>query len=259
MPLPPVRAVLLDIEGTLCDSGRALDGAAAAVRAVREEGAGLRLLTNIDSRPPAAVAADLAGLGLDVPPEEVFTPLSAAGAVVGSAPGARVHALVSAALRLEVPHLVDEPPYSHVLVGDCRDTLDYARLDAAFRAVRDGAQLLALQRGRYFKRRDGDHIDTGAIVAGLEYATGVSARVLGKPARDFFELAAASLGVAVAECLVVGDDASSDIRGGQAAGAVTVQVRTGKYADQAAEGLTEAAHHTLDSIADLPAVLRVAR
>jgi ribonucleotide monophosphatase NagD (HAD superfamily) len=143
-----------------------------------------------------------------------------------------------------------------VLVGDCRDVLDYAVLDAAFRAVRAGAELVALQRGRYFRREDGDHLDTGAVVAGLEYSAGVHARVLGKPSTDFFDLAARSLGLSVQECAVVGDDATTDIAGGRDAGARTVQVRTGKYADQHAEGITGSADATIDSIADLPAFLQ---
>lgn len=151
-----------------------------------------------------------------------------------------------------MPGLVSEPPYTHVLIGDCRDVLDYPALDGAFRAVREGAELLALQRGRYFKRADGDHLDTGAVVAAVEYAAGTTARVLGKPAVDFFALAVRSLGVSAEECLVVGDDASTDVAGGNAAGLRTVQVRTGKYADQHAEGLTGSATHTCDSIAELP-------
>lgn len=255
MSLPPVHAVLLDLEGTLYAGGHAIDGAVDALRALRERGVPLRFLTNIDSRTPEAIAAGLSGLGLGIAPAELFTPLSAARAVIEAAAGARVYGLLSTALLAAVPGLATRPPYTHVLVGDCRDLLDYPRLDAAFRAVRDGAALLALQRGRYFKRPDGDHLDTGAIVAGLEYATGVPARILGKPSRDFFALAAASLGVPLPRCLVVGDDATTDIAGGRSAGALTAQVRTGKYADQAAEGLDGRADLTVDSIAALPAVL----
>jgi HAD superfamily hydrolase (TIGR01458 family) len=256
--LPPVRAVLLDLDGTVCVRGRPVEGAAAALTALRAQGLPLRFLTNIDSRTPDAIADELSGLGLPVSVSDLFTPVSAAAAVIRGTDGARVYGLLSAALLPVVPRLATEPPYTHVLVGDCRDVLDYPRLDAAFRALRDGAQLLALQRGRYFRSGDGDHVDTGAVVAGLEYAAGATARVLGKPSADFFALAAAGLGARLAECVVVGDDATTDIRGGRAAGAVTVQVRTGKFADQDAEGLTGGAHLTLDSVADLPGVLRMA-
>lgn len=255
-----VRALLLDLEGTVYSRGRPIEGAAAALAQVRTRGLGLRFLSNIDSRPPAAITDELSELGLKIDVGEVFTPVSAASAMIRATdlawPGSvRVHALLSADLMACIPNCVSEPPYTHVLVGDCRDVLDYPRLDAAFRALRQGADLLALQRGRYFIRDDGDHLDTGAVVAALEYAAGVSARVLGKPARDFFAHAAADLGVELAECVVVGDDATTDIRGGKDAGALTIQVRTGKYPGQADEELTDLADLTVDSIADLPAAL----
>ncbi|MEG3628468.1 HAD-IIA family hydrolase [Streptomyces poriticola] len=250
-----VRAVLLDLEGTLYARGAVIDGAAETVAALRELGVGLRFLTNTDSKPAERIRADLAGYGLTVAAEELFTPVVAAAQLLTAA-GARTYPLVSRELRAVLPTLADEPPYSHVVIGDCRDTLDYAALDGAFRAVRDGAQLLALQTGRYFKRADGDHLDTGAVVSAVAYAAGTEARVLGKPATDFFELAAHSMDVPVTGCVVVGDDATTDIAGGRAAGLRTVQVRTGKYEDQRAEGLTGQATHELDSVAGLPQLIR---
>jgi ribonucleotide monophosphatase NagD (HAD superfamily) len=55
--------------------------------------------------------------------------------------------------------------------------------------------------------------------------------------------------------VVVGDDATTDIVGGRVAGARTVQVRTGRYADQYAEGITGSADATIDRVADLPSLL----
>jgi len=250
-----VRAMLLDLEGTLFANGSALPGSGAVVAELRGRGLGVRFLTNIDSQPPSEVAATLAGYGLQVPVEDLFTPVSAALALFATVPNARVLTMLSSNLKDEFGHLESTAPHTHVLVGDCRELLDYAMLDSAFRALRAGAQLVALQRGRYFRRDDGDHLDTGAVVAGLEYSAGVEAQVLGKPSTDFFRLAARSLGVSVRECVVVGDDATTDIAGGRGAGARTVQVRTGKFADQHAEGITGLADATIDSIADLPALL----
>ncbi|GIJ26337.1 hydrolase [Micromonospora qiuiae] len=250
-----VRAVLLDLEGTLYANEKVIDGATEAVAELRKLGLGVRFLTNTDSKTAERIRVELAGYGLTVAADELFTPVVAAQRLLTAA-GARTYALLSRELIGLMPTVAAAGPYTHVLVGDCRETLNYAALDEAFRAVRGGAELLALQRGRYFKRVDGDHIDTGAVVAAIEYASGVTARVLGKPAEDFFRLAAASLGAQAAECVVVGDDATTDVAGGRAAGLRTVQVRTGKYADQSAEGLTGNADHEVDSVAGLPALLR---
>lgn len=252
-------AVLLDLQGTLYANDAAIPGATEAVQALRASGAAVRFITNIESRPAAQIAAELAELGLDIPVGELFTPLAAARELLAATPGARVLTMLSADVRADLGELATEAPCTHVLVGDCREILTYGLLDDAFRALRAGAELVALQRGRYFLRDDGEHVDTGAVVAALEYAAGVHARVLGKPSVDFFTLAARSAGVAVADCAVVGDDVTTDVAGGAVAGAMTVQVRTGKYAQQAAEGIEQRADVVVDSIADVPAALGLER
>jgi HAD superfamily hydrolase (TIGR01458 family) len=252
----PRSVVLLDLDGTLYFKGEAIPGAAAAISALRDAGFRLRFFTNTDSKTPKQVLAGLETYELGVRKEELFTPVVAAERLLGQFPGPRLLALVSGSLSATfTPFAAAEEPFTHVLVGDCRDTLTYPALDAAFRAIRGGAQLLALQRGRYFKAADGDHLDTGAIVAALEYASGQTARVLGKPSADFLALAAESAGAAPHEVIVVGDDATTDIAMARASGALAVAVRTGKFEDQAGHELQSEADHILDSIADLPACL----
>ena len=134
------------------------------------------------------------------------------------------------------------------------DELAYDDLDAAFRAVRDGAELLATQVNRVAVRDDGEHLDTGGWVRLLEYATGATARVLGKPSPEFFTAPLEALGRAPGTALVVGDDLEADIAGGSAVGAVTVLVRTGKGDPPAGTGVEPGA--VIDSVADLPDLLR---
>ena len=168
---------LLDLDGTLQIRGTAVPGAAAAVRALREAGHTVRVFTNTDAVAPPAVAARIRDLGIPLADEELFTPVTAALTLLD---GQRPLVLADPAVRSLFP---SSSTYTHVLVGDCRQTLNYPALDAAFGALRAGASLVALQRGKYFRAADGDHIDTGAIVAALEFASGRTARVLGKPAR----------------------------------------------------------------------------
>ncbi|MEV0174406.1 TIGR01458 family HAD-type hydrolase [Streptomyces sp. NPDC050803] len=248
------RAALIDLDGTVHARGALLPGAAEAIAELRAQGVRLRFLTNTDSKPPAAILTELADLGLDIDPAELFTPVAAARLVLASA-GATALLVVSDAVRGALADFAGDATATHVVVGDCRDVLDYPLLDSAFRAVRAGAELVALQRGRYFKRADGDHLDTGAIVAALEYGTETRARLVGKPSPDFFGLAVRSAGCAPERCVVVGDDATTDVAGGRAIGARTVQVRTGKYADQQSRAGLPEADHVIDSLAGLPALL----
>jgi hypothetical protein len=91
-------------------------------------------------------------------------------------------------VRQELTGLLAGPgePATHVLVADPSYGATYADLDAAFRALRAGAELVATQVNRVAARDDGEHLDTGGWVRLLEYATGQRARVLGKPSPAFF-------------------------------------------------------------------------
>ena len=75
-------------------------------------------------------------------------------------------------------------------------------------------------------------MDIGAFVAGLEYVTQKEAIVIGKPSKDFFDLAVEDMGLPVGEVVMVGDDINSDVGGAQQAGLKGVLVKTGKYREQ---------------------------
>jgi HAD superfamily hydrolase (TIGR01458 family) len=119
----------------------------------------------------------------------------------------------------------------------------------------DGAELIALQKNRYWLRADGLSLDVGPFVAAIEYATGRQAYVVGKPARTFFEQILSDLGVDATEAAMVGDDIESDIGGAQGAGLAGILVQTGKYREPAvsASGIEPTA--TVATIAALPALL----
>lgn len=67
----PIKAVLLDLEGTLYAHGAPLPGARQALAALRAAGLRLRFLTNSDSKTRGSVCHDLAAIGLDVPAESI--------------------------------------------------------------------------------------------------------------------------------------------------------------------------------------------
>ncbi|GAA1722703.1 TIGR01458 family HAD-type hydrolase [Isoptericola hypogeus] len=254
-------AVVLDLQGTVYDAGRLVPGADRAVANLRDAGHAIRFVTNTDSQDSASIVAMLRGMGLELDPAELFTPVDAATSYLSAAPDARVHVLATGVVRdqlgasLAVVGPDDDP--THVLVGDVHDVLDYPALDAAFRAVLAGAELLALQHGRWFLRGGRPALDTGSVVAALEHGAEVSARTLGKPSSDFLRLALGTVNPAPgpARTWVVGDDRSSDIAMGLEAGVHTVLVRTGKFSRQADDDALPRAEHVVDDVTALPDLL----
>lgn len=252
--------LLIDLDGTLYTRDGVIEGAVEALDELRADGHVLRFLTNTDSRSTPRMLAAVAAKGLPIAAEELFTSVTAAERMLAADPAAVLLPVtnddVAAQLLARCP--ARGPVPTHVVVGDVSDRLSYPLLDDAFRALRAGAVLVALQKGRFSLAGDGEHLDTGAVVAALEYAAGVEAVVVGKPSVAFLDLAVASTGTAppADRIRVVGDDVTTDVRMGRDAGVRTVLVRTGKFARQ--RGLTGVAtpEHVVDGIAALPGLLR---
>lgn len=247
-----LKGLLLDLDGTLYVGKEPVPGAREAVELLAASGLALRYVTNTTRMPRRAVVERLRALGFDAAEGEVFTPARAAGRLIR---GRTCLPLVDEALLedLEGTTLAEDAP-DFVLVGDLGDGFTYARLDAAFMCLVNGAELVALQKNRYWRTQNGLSLDAGPFVAALEYASGKQAVVVGKPEAGFFRIALEDLGLEADEVAMVGDDGEADVAGAKKAGLLGIQVRTGKWRPDTEE---RQADLVLDSVAGLPEALGV--
>lgn len=255
--LDAVRAVLIDLDGVLYVEDQVIDGARETVGALREDGVALRFVTNTTTRSHAQTVAKLGRLGFDVAPHELLTPARLAVRYCVQRGHRRPLLVMNEEVKQDFAELSEDDggQADAVIVGDLGEEFGYDVLNRAFRAVMAGAELLALQKNRYWMRADGLSLDVGPFVAALEFATRRTAVVVGKPARSFFELALAELEVEVGAAAMIGDDIETDIGGAIAAGLAGILVRTGKYDRRDADSSGIEPTATIDSIADLPALL----
>jgi HAD superfamily hydrolase (TIGR01458 family) len=251
--LDVVRAVLLDLDGVLYVEQRLVPGAREAVERLRSRGLELRFVTNTTSHSHPDTLRKLRRLGVPLEDSELVTPAALAVRHCMENGWHRASLLMAEDVKADFAQLDedDERP-DVVIVGDLGERFGYDVLNRAFRRLLDGAQLVALQKNRYWLRADGLSLDVGPFVAALEYASGREAYVVGKPAPGFFDAVLAGAGVGVGAAAMVGDDIESDIGGGLQAGLAAILVRTGKYRAEAvkASGLEPTA--VVDSIADVP-------
>jgi HAD superfamily hydrolase (TIGR01458 family) len=255
--------VLLDIDGVLYVGDEPIAGAHEALSQLREQSAGLRLVTNTTSRSRRQVAEHLEELGFDTSIEEILTPAAMAVRHCEERGYSSVELIVSDGLREDLAPLGSAPasergggkpgtPIDAVILGDVGDRFDAQLLNHAFRLMMDGAELIALQHNRYWRRGDGMALDVGAYAAALEYATRSEAIVVGKPSQEFFAAALAEM--ELEQAVMVGDDVEADVGGAMAAGLAGVLVRTGKFRQDALPEVTPTA--VADSIADVPELLQ---
>jgi HAD superfamily hydrolase (TIGR01458 family) len=251
-----MAAILLDVDGVLHVSGERLPGAAEAVRRLREVGHRLRFVTNSTTRTRAALADDLRELGVALDDDELqTTPRAAAHALAGK----RVLALTMAAIvdELEGIELVGEGADA-VLVGGADETAEtgrvfsYMNLARAFAELDGGAELYCLHKNRWWQTARGAMLDSGAFVAGLEYAAQTDAIVLGKPSMAYFDAALEALDAEPALTWMVGDDWETDVVGAQRCGLKTILVRTGKFRPDALERSGVMPDGIISSLAQLP-------
>jgi HAD superfamily hydrolase (TIGR01458 family) len=250
--------MLLDVEGTLVVSWGALPGAADAVRALRDAGIPFRFATNTTSTTREELARLLSQAGIETDPLEVITaPVVTAAYLRERHPGARCLLLGEggAAGDLEGIELVHGDAEVVIFAGaDAAYT--WESLNRAFRMVLDGAAIVAMHRNMSWRTEDGMTLDSGAFLLGVERAANVEATVVGKPSLDFFRQAIDLLGVPADRAAMVGDDLGNDVLAAQTAGLTGVLVRTGKFRPDALERATDRPDHVIDSIADLPGLLR---
>jgi phospholysine phosphohistidine inorganic pyrophosphate phosphatase len=204
------------------------------------------------------LARRLGTFGVEVAPEEIVHPPSAAAAYLRHVDARAVSLFVTPGAAADFAGLNTLPDDAeigadYVVIGDLGDAWSFAALNRAFRLLHSdpAATLIALGMSRYWQAADGLRLDVAPFVVALEHAVERKALVLGKPALPFFQVAIAGWNLSPDEILMVGDDVRTDIGGAQRAGLRGMLVRTGKYRrGDLQKGVIPDA--VVDSVADLP-------
>lgn len=230
--LKSIAALIVDIDGVLYTGDTPLPGAVEFIRLLQERALPFQILTNNSTRTPAAVAARLQDMGMDVRAEHILTSSLASAMYLKKIQpsGGRVYVVGEAGLQLPVSEagftLAEDGAAEFVIVGMDRG-LTYAKLRRAALLIRAGARFVATNPDTTFPSPEGLVPGAGAIIAALQTTTGVKPVVIGKPMPTCFELALEKLGVDASRAAAVGDRLDTDIEGGQRAGMRTVLVLSG--------------------------------
>ena len=254
------QGVLLDIDGVLTVSWRALPGAVNAIAELRAAGYRLCFATNTTSRTRHVLSETLARAGFDIAPAEILTAAAATADYLRRAhPGARCFLLTNGEVGVDFAGVTltgPGEPADVVVIGGAGVEFSHEALNEAFQLLKGGAKLVAMHRNFYWQTGGELTLDSGAYILGLEKATGAVATVIGKPSRAFYDLALAELGVPAQKTVVVGDDIEADVQGARDAGMAGVLVRTGKFRQADLDASHVVPDAVLDSVAALPAWLR---
>ena len=238
------RGFIFDMDGTIALGDRtsgghvALPGAIELIARIKRSGLPFRIFTNGTARPPASYAASLRGAGFDLADEEMMTPSTVAAAWLTARKIGRVRVLgnqgtaaplVAAGIDVIGPSEQVESVEA-VYLGWHRK-LAFPDLEAAVHDILAGAVALTASNVPFFATADGRAMGTSyAMNAVIRAYAGRLPMILGKPSREAFFCALASMGLprsAAAKVVVVGDDPALETRMANDAGAISVGVATG--------------------------------
>jgi HAD superfamily hydrolase (TIGR01458 family) len=255
--LSHIQGLLLDLNGVFYVANKPLAGAIAAVEALQESGLPYRFITNNTTESVQTLSQGLQSMGLPIAAEEIISAPYAAVLHLRQMGQPKIYPLLTADTQRDFAEFPQSDTQADVVImGDMGDEWNYRVLNRAFRLIMQGAQLIALHKGKFWQWEAGIQLDIGAFVTGLEYATDTQALVVGKPNPLFFQQALGALGLPPDQVAMVGDDIEADIGGAQALGLTGVLIKTGKYRAALAEKTGIQPNTTLDSIGDLVPWLR---
>jgi NagD protein len=145
------------------------------------------------------------------------------------------------------------PEEADVVVVSFDRTFDYAKLHAAYRAVRErSAAIVATNPDPYCPTPDGGLPDCAAMLAAIEACTGARAEaIVGKPSEHMAAAFLERLGVDPSRAAVVGDRLATDVAMGRHIGAAGILVLTGATRAEDVDGADIRPDHVVSGIHEL--------
>jgi HAD superfamily hydrolase (TIGR01458 family) len=251
-----IKGLLLDLDGVFYVDNEPLPGAIETIQFLQAQCLPCCYLTNTTTQSRQTLYQKLLALGLPIALSEIVSAPYAAVLYLRQLGSPTCSLILNEDVKTdfaEFPQSDQQPNVvpDVVVVGDIGDRWNYGLLNQMFGYVMQGAQLIALHKNKYWQGKEGLRLDIGALITGLEYATGTPATVIGKPAPAFFTMALSALGLNASEVVMVGDDIESDIDGAQQMGIAGLLIKTGKYRPASVERSGIQPHATLETITDL--------
>jgi glycerol 3-phosphatase-2 len=208
---------ILDLDGCVWVGDEATPGAAEAIAELREQGKRVAFATNNSFSGTEDFVTRLWGLGVQASLADVVTVGGAVQHLLAETRhGRTAYVIGTDAMRrhvtdagLKLMNGTDLASRAETVIVASSLDWDYDDVRNATLAISRGADFLATGRDPTYPQPDGDWPGIGATVAALEYSTGSSATVVGKPQPQLLLTALDRLGEG--RTLVVGDRLDSDV------------------------------------------------
>ncbi len=251
------KGILLDLEGVIYEGSRLIDGSIETINKLLAHGFKIKYLTNTTTISRRLVFEKLLQFQLPLIESDIFSPAIAANIFLKKKNISRISLFTNQSLQEDFTDLViDDLEPEAIILGDLYKEFSWEKLNKAFQIILETNPLIiALHKNRYCKRENKLGLDLGPFVAALEYATSKKSVLIGKPEKNFFNLAIEDMKLKNEEVVMIGDDIFADIGGAKNIFLSTIQVKTGKFQKKDETNVYLQPDYRINSISELPHIL----
>ncbi len=247
---------ITDMDGVLVSGRTLIPGADHFIARLKERGAQYLVLTNNPLYTPRDLVHRLKTIGLDIPPERIFTSAMATAHFLRSQKPNGTAFVIGESGLTEAIHSVgyvitDHDP-DYMVLGET-NTYNIELITKAIRLVAGGAHFIATNPDPAGPTEKGIVPACGAMAALIEKASGFSPFFVGKPNPLMMRTALNYLNVHSEDTIMVGDRMDTDIIAGVEAGMETILVLTGVTRRDDVARYPYQPTHIVDSVADIGA------
>ncbi|MBZ5516432.1 MAG: HAD-IIA family hydrolase [Acidobacteriia bacterium] len=218
------------MDGVLVTGTNIVPGADKFLERLKARGAKYLVMTNNPRFTPGDLSHRLQWIGLDIPPDCIFTSALATARFLQSQDPQGTAFVIGESGLTEAIHdvgyvITDREP-KYVVLGET-NSYDFEEITRAIRFVSAGAHFIATNPDPSGPAEDGLVPACGAMAAMIERASGVSPFFVGKPNPLMMRIALKYLGSHSENTIMIGDRMDTDIVTGIETGLETILVLTG--------------------------------
>jgi len=249
-----IKNYLTDMDGVILRGTTLIPGAAEFIQNLRAKEIPFLILTNNSLYTPRDLQMRLSYMGLEVPPEAIFTSaLATAQFLHDQRPGGRAYTIGESGLTTalhDIGYILTDQEPEYVVLGE---TTSYSldRITRAIRFILAGARFIATNPDVMGPGEGGIVPATGAVAALISAATGIKPYYIGKPNPLMMRTALRTLNAHSEDSVMIGDRMDTDIVAGTESGLRTVLVLTGVTNCEQVERFPYRPTWIRDSIADV--------
>ena len=242
------------MDGVLVRGGTMIPGADGFLARLKAREAKFLVLTNNSRYTPGDLAHRLQGIGLDVPPENIFTSaMATARFLQAQRPNGTAFVIGESGLTSAIHgagYVITDRHPDYVVLGEAPNyTLEV--FTQAVRLIEAGARFIATNPDPNGPGEGGMVPACGAVAALIEKASGVNAFFVGKPNPLMMRMALKYIGAHSENTVMVGDRMDTDIIAGVQSGMETILVLSGVTRREDVDRFPYRPGRIVDSVADI--------